>query len=565
VHENRIRQAASSLGAAAFCVAESVKYARQRKPFGEDLARNQGIQFPLVELATQVEMLRLLIRKTAWEMDGMPHPEVEKRLSDKVSMCNYWANRLVCEAADRAMQVHGGIGYSRHKPFEHIFRHHRRYRITEGAEEIQMRKVGAYLFGYLGPRKAEDPARPSPRRQHMNHLNRRSIVLAPLAAAAAAALPGAAFAQKKYGPGVTDTEIKIGQTIAYSGPASAYGQLGRAETAYFKFLNDKGGINGRKINFISLDDGFSPPKAVEMTRKLVEQDEVALMFGMLGTALNTATRPYLNQQKVPQLFIAAGSATFASGDKFPWTIGWQPTLQTEAAFYARSILASHPGAKIGVLYQDDDFGKELLAGLKDGLAGKDSSIVATASFQATDPTVDSQLITLKGTGCDTLMLFTYAKQAAQAIRKIADLGWKPDTYLHLGSASVGATLIPAGLDKSVGIKTAGFIKDTSDPQWANDAEIAPFFDWMKKYMPDAKLEDSLNLAGWAYGQTIEQVLRQCGDDLTRENIMRQALNLKNWRNPALLPGSLINTSPTDYRVVEFMKLQRFNGKVWELI
>ncbi len=399
----------------------------------------------------------------------------------------------------------------------------------------------------------------------MNHLNRRSIVLAPLAAAAAAALPGAAFAQKKYGPGVTDTEIKIGQTIAYSGPASAYGQLGRAETAYFKALNDKGGINGRKINFISLDDGFSPPKAVEMTRKLVEQDEVALMFGMLGTALNTATRPYLNQQKVPQLFIAAGSATFASGDKFPWTIGWQPTLQAEAAFYARSILASHPGAKIGVLYQDDDFGKELLAGLKDGLAGKDSAIIATASFQATDPTVDSQLITLKGTGADTLMLFTYAKQGAQAIRKIADLGWKPDTYLHLGSASVGATLIPAGLDKSVGIKTAGFIKDTSDPQWANDAEIAPFFDWMKKYMPDAKLEDSLNLAGWAYGQTIEQVLRQCGDDLTRENILRQALNLKNWRNPALLPGSLISTSPTDYRVVEFMKMQRFNGKVWELI
>jgi branched-chain amino acid transport system substrate-binding protein len=399
----------------------------------------------------------------------------------------------------------------------------------------------------------------------MNHLNRRSIVLAPLAAAAAAALPGAAFAQRKYGPGVTDTEIKIGQTIAYSGPASAYGQLGRAEAAYFKALNDKGGINGRKINFISLDDGFSPPKAVEMTRKLVEQDEVALMFGMLGTALNTATRPYLNQQKVPQLFIAAGSATFASGDKFPWTIGWQPTLQAEAAFYARSILASHPGAKIGVLYQDDDFGKELLAGLKDGLAGKDSAIIATASFQATDPTVDSQLITLKGTGADTLMLFTYAKQGAQAIRKIADLGWKPDTYLHLGSASVGATLIPAGLDKSVGIKTAGFIKDTSDPQWANDAEIAPFFDWMKKYMPDAKLEDSLNLAGWAYGQTIEQVLRQCGDDLTRENILRQALNLKNWRNPALLPGSLISTSPTDYRVVEFMKLQRFNGRVWEMI
>jgi branched-chain amino acid transport system substrate-binding protein len=396
-------------------------------------------------------------------------------------------------------------------------------------------------------------------------LNRRAAVLAPLAAAAASMLPGAARAQKKYGPGVTDSEIKVGQTIAYSGPASAYGQLGRAEAAYFKFLNDKGGINGRKINFISVDDGFNPSKAVEMTRKLVEQDEVALMFGMLGTALNTATRPYLNQQKVPQLFIAAGSATFASGDKFPWTIGWQPTLVGEAQFYARSILATHPNAKIGVLYQDDDFGKELLAGLKEGLGDKGSVIVAAESFQATDPTVDSQLIALKAKGADTLMLFTYAKQAAQAIRKIDEMQWKPDTYLHLGSASVGATLIPAGLDKSVGIKTAGFIKDPTDPQWAKDAELAAFFDWMKKYMPDAKVEDSLNIAGWAYAQTLEQVLRQCGDDLTRENIMRQALNLTNWRNPALLPGSLINTSPSDYRVVEFMKLQRFNGKVWEFV
>ena len=399
----------------------------------------------------------------------------------------------------------------------------------------------------------------------MRDLNRRSLVLAPLAAAATNLLPTTASAQKKYDVGASDTEIKVGQTIAYSGPASAYGQLGRAEAAYFKALNERGGINGRKITFISLDDGFSPPKAVEMTRRLVEQDEVALMFGMLGTALNTATRPYLNQKKVPQLFIAAGSETFASADKYPWTMGWQPTLRGEAAFYARSILASHPGAKIGVLYQDDDFGKELLSGLKEGLGNQGSVVVAAESFQATDPTVDSQLVTLKGSGADTLMLFTYAKQAAQAIRKVWDLSWKPDTYLHLGSASVGATLIPAGLDRSVGIKTAGFIKDTTDPQWANDAELKPFFEWMKKYMPDAKLEDSLNLAGWAYAQTLEQVLRQCGDDLTRENILRQATNLKNYRNPALLPGTLINTSPADYRVIKTMKLQRFNGKVWELI
>jgi len=400
----------------------------------------------------------------------------------------------------------------------------------------------------------------------MTHPNRRSIVLAPLAAVASGALPLAALADKKYGPGVTDSEIKIGQTIAYSGPASAYGQLGRAEAAYFKMLNERGGINGRKINFISVDDGFSPPKAVEQTRRLVEQEEVALMFGMLGTPLNTATRPYLNQKKVPQLFIAAGSETFASPEKFPWTMGWQPTLRGESNFYAKNILATHANAKIGVLYQDDDFGKELLSGLKEGLGAKAATmVVAAESFQATDPTVDSQLISLKGAGCDTVMLFTYAKQGAQAIRKIFDLGWKVDTYLHLGSASVGATLTPAGLDRSVGVKTAGFMKDATDKQWANDAELKPFFEFMKKYMPEANLNDSLNLAGWAYAQTIEQVLRQCGDDLTRENIVRQAANLKDYRNPALLPGSMINTSPTDYRVVKYMKLQRFNGQIWEFI
>ena len=399
----------------------------------------------------------------------------------------------------------------------------------------------------------------------MTQPTRRAIVLAPLAAVAGAAVPGLAHAQKKYGPGVTDTEIVVGQTIAYSGPASAYGQLGRAEAAYFKMLNERGGINGRKIKFISLDDGFSPPKAVEQTRRLVEQDEVALMFGMLGTSINTATRPYLNAQKVPTLFIAAGSETFASPDKYPWTMGWQPTLRLEANFYAKDILANHANAKIGVLYQDDDFGKELLSGLKEGLGAKANLLVSAESFQATDPTVDSQLISLQATGVDTLMLFTYAKQAAQAIRKVAELKWKTNTYLHLGSASIGATLIPAGLDNAVGIRSAGFIKDATDPQWANDAEIKPFYEWMKKYLPEGKIEDGLNLAGWAFAQTLEQVLRQCGDDLTRENILRQATSLKNFRNPALLPGSLINTSASDYRVVKYLKLQRFNGKVWEFI
>ena len=394
-------------------------------------------------------------------------------------------------------------------------------------------------------------------------IRRRSLVLASACGALALCL-SAAHAQKKYAPGVTDTEIKIGQSLPYSGPASAYGQIGRAEAAYFKYLNERGGINGRKINLISLDDGFSPPKAVENIRRLVEQDEVAFIFNILGTPLNLAVRGYLNQQKVPHLFNAAGSERFADPARFPWTIGWQPTLRTEAIFYAKHLLANHANAKIGVLYQDDDFGKEMLEGLREALGAKAGSMIVSAmSYQATDPTVDSQLVTLKGAGADTLFLFSYAKQAAQAIRKVHDLGWKPDTYLHLGSASIGATLTPAGLDRSVGVKTAGFIKDATDPQWANDPFIKGWLDWMKKYMPEANITDSLNLAGYAYAQTLEQVLRQCGDDLTRENIMRQAASLKDYRNEALLPGSLINTSSTDYRVIEYMKVQRFNGKVWE--
>lgn len=398
----------------------------------------------------------------------------------------------------------------------------------------------------------------------MRSIKRRSVVLGPLAAVASL-LPFQVQSQNKYGPGVTDTEIKIGQTLPYSGPASAYSQLGKAEAAYFNYLNDNGGINGRKIKFISLDDGYSPPKAVELTRMLVEQEEVAFIFGVLGTAINTATRRYLNQKKVPQLFIAAGADTFAQPAQFPWTMQWQPTLRAEARFYANSILAARPAARIGVLYQDDDFGKEMLAGLREGLGEKQSQVVSAISFQATDPTVDSQLIAIKNEGVDTLMLFAYARQAAQAIRKVADLRWKPEMYLHLGAASIGSTLAPAGLENAVGVRTAGFVKEALDPRWANDPELVPFFQVMKKYYPDAKLDDATILWGWAAALTIEQVLRQCGGDLTRENIMRQATNLKNWRNPALLPGSLINTSPDDYHVVRDMKLQRFNGKSWELI
>jgi branched-chain amino acid transport system substrate-binding protein len=377
-------------------------------------------------------------------------------------------------------------------------------------------------------------------------------------------IAGAASAQAKYGPGTSATEIKVGQTIAYSGPASAYSQLAKAEAAYFKGLNAKGGINGRKIDFISLDDGYSPPKAVENARKLVESDQVALIFNVLGTPLNMSIRPYLNQKKVPTLFIAAGATDFNNPAKYPWTMGWQPNLQAEAGFYAKDLLAKKPNAKVAVLYQNDDFGKDLVHGLEIGLGDKAKAmIVDSQNFQATDPTIDSQLITLKNSGADTLFLFTYAKQAAQAITKLDDLNWKPRTYLHLGAASVGATFKPAGLDKSKGILSAGFLKDVTDPKWANDDDVKEWMAWMKDNMPGAEMTDSLNEAGYMYAKTLEQVLKQCGDDLTRENIMKQAANLKDFHLALLLPGSTINTSPTDYRVIKYMKLQRFNGKSWD--
>ncbi|MFI5029503.1 MAG: ABC transporter substrate-binding protein [Reyranellales bacterium] len=392
----------------------------------------------------------------------------------------------------------------------------------------------------------------------------RSLGAAALVGLIAGLTAGAVSAQAKYGPGTSATEIKIGQTIAYSGPASAYSQLAKAEAAYFKTLNAKGGINGRKINFVSLDDGYSPPKAVENARKLVESDQVALVFNVLGTPLNMSIRPYLNQQKVPTLFIAAGATDFNNPTKYPWTMGWQPNLQAEAGFYAKDLLAKKPNAKIAVLYQNDDFGKDLVHGLGIGLGDKAKSmIVDTQNFQATDPTIDSQLITLKNSGADTLFLFTYAKQAAQAITKLDDLNWKPRTYLHLGAASVGATFKPAGLDKSKGILSAGFLKDVTDPKWANDDDVKEWTAWMKDNMPGAEMTDSLNEAGYMYAKTLEQVLKQCGDDLTRENIMKQAASLKDFHLALLLPGSTINTSPTDYRVIQYMKLQRFNGKSWD--
>jgi branched-chain amino acid transport system substrate-binding protein len=374
-----------------------------------------------------------------------------------------------------------------------------------------------------------------------------------------------AIAEKKYDPGATDTEIKIGQTMPYSGPLSAYGTIGRVEAIYLKMINDLGGINGRKINFISLDDGFSPPKTVEQVRKLVEQEEVLLLFQTLGTAPNTAIHKYMNARKVPQLFVSTGATKWGEPQRFPWTMGWQPNYQTEALIYAKYLLQKKPAARIAVLYQNDDYGKDYLKGLKDGLDQQaQKMIVKEASHEVTDPTVDSQIVTLQASGADTFFILATPKFAAQAIRKAHDIGWRPMTFINNVSSSVAAVLQPAGLDKSVGLITALYLKDPTDPQWENDAAMKIWFDWMKKYYPEGDVKDIFNVYGYAAAQTLVQVLRQCGDDLTRENIMRQAANLKNFEVQGLLPGIRINTSPTDFYPIDQVQFARFDGKRWVL-
>ena len=375
-----------------------------------------------------------------------------------------------------------------------------------------------------------------------------------------------AFAQKKYDTGATDTEIKIGQTMPYSGPASAYGQIGRTELAYFNMINDQGGINGRKIKLISVDDGYSPPKTVEMVRKLVEQDEVLMMFQPLGTPSNTAIHKYMNQKKVPQLFVATGAAKWGDAKDFPWTMGWQPNYQTEGRVYAKDILTNAPNAKIAVLYQNDDYGKDLLKGLKDGLGPNNARmIVAEMTYEVTDPTIDSQIVSLKGSGADVLVNITTPKFAALSIRKVYDLGWKPRHYLNNVSLSVGSVLQPAGLDKSVGIMSSAYLKEAVDPQWANDPGMKDFLAFMAKHVPEGKISDSFNVYAYSVAQTLVQVLRQCGDDLTRANVMRQAANLKNIQLPLALPGIKVNTSATDFFPIEAMQLQKFDGKQWILV
>ncbi len=379
------------------------------------------------------------------------------------------------------------------------------------------------------------------------------------------ALASSALAQKKYDPGASDTEIKIGNTMPYSGPASAYGAIGKAEAAYFKKINDEGGINGRKINFITLDDGYSPPKAVEMVRRLVEQDEVLLVFQTLGTAVNTAIQKYLNAKKVPQLFVATGATKWNDPKGNPWTMGWQPSYQTETMIYAKHILKTKPNAKIGVLYQNDDYGKDYLKGLHDGLGDKiKSMIVAEVSYEVSDPTIDSQIVQLQGSGADVFINITTPKFAAMAIRKAYDIGWKPVHYLNNVSIGVGSVLTPAGLEKSVGVISSNYGKDPADPQWVNDPAMKEWQAFMKKYNPEGNLVDNLNTYGYAAARTLVQVLKQCGDNLTRENVMRQAANLKDFDTGMSLPGIRINTSPTDFAPIQAVQLMKFDGKTWVL-
>jgi branched-chain amino acid transport system substrate-binding protein len=373
-------------------------------------------------------------------------------------------------------------------------------------------------------------------------------------------------AQKKYDPGVTDGEIKIGNIMPYSGPLSAYALIGRTQEAFFRKLNAEGGINGRKINFISYDDAFSPAKTVEQARKLVESDEVLLIFQSLGTPTNNAIQKYLNEKKVPQLFVATGATKFGDPKNFPWTMGWQPTYQTEGKIYAKYILEHLPQGKIGILYQNDDSGRDYLKGFKDGLGAEATKrmIVGEIPYEPADPTIDRQIVTLKTLGADVFFNEASPKFAAQAIRKAAEIGWKPVQFLASISNSVGSVLKPAGLENAKGILSTNYLKDPTDPAWKDDPAIKEWAAFMDKYFPEGDKTSTFSVYGYLTAQTMVQVLKQCGDDLTRENVMRQAANLKDFELALLLPGIKVNTSPSDYFPVEQMQMSRFNGEHGEL-
>jgi ABC-type branched-subunit amino acid transport system substrate-binding protein len=393
----------------------------------------------------------------------------------------------------------------------------------------------------------------------------RIAIASAAAFAVLAATASGALAQKKYDTGATDTEIKIGNIMPYSGPASAYGVIGKTEAAYFKKINDAGGINGRKINFISYDDSYSPPKTVEQARKLVESDEVLFIFNPLGTPPNSAIQKYMNSKKVPQLFVATGATKWNDPKDFPWTMGWQPSYQSESRIYAKYLLKEKPAAKIAVLYQNDDYGKDYLKGLKDGLGAKAAAmIIAEESYETTEPTIDNHIVKLKSTGADVFVDITTPKFAAQAIKKVAEIEWKPLHILNNVGASVGSVIKPAGYQNAQDIISAAYLKDVSDPQWDNDPGMKQFLDFLAKDFPEGNKLDGSVIVGYGVAQTLVQVLKQCGDNLTRENIMKQAASLKDFRTEVLLPGIKINTSATNFAPISQLQLQRFKGERWEL-
>ena len=373
------------------------------------------------------------------------------------------------------------------------------------------------------------------------------------------------WAAGQYGPGVTDTEIKLGSTMPYSGPASSYGTIGKSEAAYFAMINDQGGINGRKIDFIVRDDAYSPPKTVEDIRELVEQDHVLATFNTLGTPPNTAIQSYMNDNKVPQLFVATGANKWNDPKHHPWTIGWQPSYQIEARIYARYILKNIPNAKIAVLYQNDDFGKDYLIGLRQGLGDKaDKMIVTTQTYETTDATVDSQIVAMQGSGANVVLTVAIPKFAAQAIRKMYDIGWKPTHFLTNVSTSVKAAMQPAGPEKAVGIISSGYVKDPTDPQWLHTPEYKDWLAWMKKYNTSGDIADANTVYAYSVAQTMVAVLKQCGNDLTRENLMKQAASIHDLKLPMLLPGITVSTSASDFAPIKQMQLQQFDGTTWKL-
>lgn len=397
----------------------------------------------------------------------------------------------------------------------------------------------------------------------MTKTTRRSLIGG---ASALAFAPAVARAQKKYDPGVSDTEIKLGHTNPYSGPLSAYGAIGMAIKAYWAMVNAEGGINGRKINFITYDDGYSTPKTVELVRKLVEEDQVFAIFQLLGTPTNTAVHKYMNAKKVPQLFVATGASKWGDPKHFPWTMGWQPDYNTEAGIYAKHILATVKNPKIAILWQNDDSGKDYVAGFMKGLGkANEKLVVASVSYEVTDPTVDSQVIQLKNSGANVFFNDAAPKAAAQAIRKAGELGWKPEAfYLSNVSASVTSVLKPAGFDYSQGIITAAYLKDPSDKQWADAPDFVAWKAWMAKYNPGANLADAFNVYAYAVSATLRELLKRCGNELTRANLMKQAASMHDLEVPLLLPGIKLNTSPTDFYPIQSVRLQRFKGETWEL-